>query len=183
MMTIEEEHDDDARREPVWCSACGIPYVPGTTHCSHCGQPLKTDAALEPPTPAAPAPAAATPDSAVAPAGSPPVTGGSTRPRRRRAPLTEEEIEATAAALVARAMAADAMAPPSATPLQPADGSAPLAEWPSAAELAPRVDTASPPSLRMSGKDRAWLIAGIVMCVLLVLLVIVFVRWFTANPI
>ena len=104
-----------------------------------------------------------------------------TRLPRRTAPASDAEIEAAAAAIVAQAKALDeARARPGGTDTTraPETLAAPHPElagdWP----VTRRAPSAPPPSLfaAMPERERIWLIAGIVLCVVLVLFAIAFAR-------
>ena len=176
MMESEGRQKDE---QVVWCAPCGMPHARGTTHCISCGAPLGETPVASTTTPAVPAVSAPLPSAPVivpAPApAAPPRADTASRTRRswRAAPpMSDSEVEATAAAIVARAMAAGASTPtdtpPDATqaapsPINLTSDSGPLV-WPDPI----------PPSL--SAKDRLWLIAGVACCVILLLALIVFVR-------
>lgn len=136
----------------VWCKACGIPYPAATVACDHCGRRLDWTNDV------------ASPD-AVAPAGRPrPIGLGMWRlPVRRGATHMEDDIEATAAAIVARARELDITYGIVAPPDQLAAPALPPAAFPA---LLVR-DGAGPTTVTPS-HQLAWLLAGLVLCVLLV---------------
>lgn len=168
--------------ELVWCRACGIPHDAGTVYCSFCRQPLVPVGTDEQPTGDGGAPDAtdATGDSRTgdlaraiaARAGQ----GRSPRGRpgmrwpvaRRSAPLTDDEIEVKAAAIVALARAEEAVEaahPKSGSP----EGSSILdeAEPLGQLELLPA----------MRERDQLWLVAGLFCCAFLIIFAIGFVRF------
>ena len=95
--------------------------------------------------------------------------------------MDDAAIEAAAAAIVARAMAEEAAtgspspgAGSPAPPFSPAGESAPGGTaWPAAA-LSPRHEVPVPPGL--PDKDRAWLIAGLILCALLIVFAVALSR-------
>ncbi|MGN6699183.1 MAG: hypothetical protein ACTHMR_13590 [Thermomicrobiales bacterium] len=179
MMESEARQKDE---QVIWCEPCGMPHARGTTHCISCGAPLGEAPAASTEAPAvlpASTPLLQTPEIMPAPpmpaSATPARTDTSTRGRRswRAAPpMSDSEVEATAAAIVARAMAAGVSAPADAPadstqvappPINLTSDSGPLV-WPDPV----------PPGL--PAKDRLWLIAGVACCVILLLALIVFVR-------
>ena len=177
----------------IWCAACGIPHASGTAYCSACRQPLDASVGddIVPP----PVRDAASRSNVVAalvlrgpqdltdrPGASPEESSGAEeaarrpvrqggalgrRIARRPRPLTEDEIEARAAAIVAQARSeelagADAP-PPLAPPTDPAFAADPLAYL----EFLPP----------LRDRDRQWLVAGLVCCAALVLFTVFFVRY------
>ena len=149
-----------------WCRSCGIPHAPETAYCGNCGTPLAEDplaAAALPPgsatmlTPHIP--------SALLPLARPsqaPSRGAIARRLRQPTPLSDAEVEAAAAALVREAQLLPATAPDLDLP--------PLAESEAAA-------------LRMSERDRRWLAAGFVCCLLLIAVAITFARFLGSAPV
>lgn len=194
-MMAAEERQHEPQPGPVWCGACGIPYGPDTTHCAHCGRPLaavsaRAGAGGAPPAPGPPlAGPAAVPAPAVGP-GLPGTTGGapaasagsSRRGKRRAAPMTDAEIEATAAALVARALAQSRAAGTEPAAGGPHADPPPIEAWPDAPSLARR-DESPPPAFQMARKDRLWLIAGIALCVIMIVLAVAFSRLLAASAV
>ena len=187
----------------IWCGICGIPYAAETVYCANCGAPLaplvddvattappsptlaspKAPAAL--PTPELETPLAAlvqerlsgTAETAPLPVASPgvrtldeafprPPRGLLDRVRQREQAMSEGEIDAAAAAIIAQARHADRF--------EPATGTMPDA-FSLLAGLAP--DPVLEEALRQRReRDRAWLIGGIVCCVLLIIFALVISR-------
>ena len=168
--------------ELVWCRACGIPHDAGTVYCSCCNQPMvPVDAADLPDPDDSLPPADTTGDDrtgvrarAIAARAA---QGWSPRQRpvarwplaRRPAPLTDEEIEEKAAAIVALARAEEA-AGLDRPPTTDDDKSALLDE----AEAFAQLDFLPP----LRERDRLWLVAGLFCCALLIIFAIGFVRFF-----
>lgn len=136
--------------QPNWCRPCGIPHPPDARACLHCGQPLSGASA----------------DVAGPGAFTPPARATLARqadpPAGRRAAKAAIDVEAEAAAIVARAMALEATAT-----------SAPTDQI--AARLAPPGPMPALPDqpryLPVTGRavlQRAWLVAGLLLCLLLV---------------
>lgn len=187
--TNRSSRSDQTGGAVLWCLSCGIPHPPGATHCSHCGKPLAVDSpvgsaadtppALAPavesdngpgplplpePVLAKPAPFRPTPTSLAARIGG-----------RRSAPMDDAAIEAAAAAIVARAMAEERAT--DASSLGPAGESAVAgAAWPDRLPPPPRE---APVPSGLPDKDRAWLIAGLVLCVLLIVFAVALSRQFS----
>lgn len=192
--------------EMRFCSHCGQSLAATTTD-SAAETPEDAPAVpLAPVMPAAarePAPAAppAPPASATEPAAPPPAPAGqphagqpqtpvpdssfvtrqsaSGRAPRRGAPASEAEIEAAAAAIVARALAAQQAqgAPAAHAAGEPLPASQPEPHPDLALPYTSGPDSSPSP---LQGKDRAWLMAGVVLCVLVVLVAVVFTRYVTA---
>lgn len=105
--------------------------------------------------------------------------GPLSRAARRSGPASEAEIEAAAAAIVARALAAQQAqsAPPAGDSAGEPGAIMPPEPQPDLAlPYTPGPDP-YPPMLKP--KDRAWLMAGIALCVLVVLIALVFTRYVT----
>lgn len=155
-MASDVSHPNESA--PVWCSACGIPHPAGTAYCSHCGRPLGEGAVAG----ASPAPAAVTvlPTRARAP-----LTGSlRARATRRSGPASDEEIDAAAAAIVARAMALEA---------RPA---APESAAPGKADSVPTTVESPLPLSILPARERLWVYAGLALCLLVMLIAIIFAR-------
>jgi hypothetical protein len=162
----------------IWCQQCGIPYAAGTAYCSDCGKelagamdtvPLKVEVASAPPVMPDTESSADDGDSApefdldaIYPSAPTSLMG---RIRQRPRPLSEDEVEAAAAMIVARAQDASA----------------------SVADEAPRdVLTLLPDLLpdpvvaaalqRRREQDRKWIIAGIVCSIILIVIALVLSR-------
>jgi hypothetical protein len=162
--------------EVVWCAACGIPHDAGATHCSFCSRPLKentasgdgisdeADDALDAQTGAL---ARAIADRAAAQRPSRPRRAAPWALPRRVAPLTDDEIDARAAAIVAQAR-------------QEEDEGATEALFPAGAGSMSDAEQVSQldflPPLRQ--RDREWLLAGLFCCIILIVGAIVIVRFF-----
>lgn len=182
----------------VWCDACGIPYAATTSHCRNCGAPLAGDtviAATGQPETAAPEGAGVAP---VAPAwlGEVPAPTGTLgqfqiegwalhqlrapigtlgrRLGKPARPLGDDEVEAAAAAIIARAQAADLVAVADETPLAPRDA---LAFLP---DLLPDPVVESALQKRRE-RDRLWLIAGVVCSIVLILCALAFSRYLAGG--
>ena len=181
------------RREVVWCQACGIPHEAGTVYCNFCSQPLIViDDHPAAPTADAP-PLAASPEAAEAQPDAPgEATDGQTgalaraiaaraaqgrvaRPMpairwpmpRRAVVLSEEEIEAKAAAIVALARAEE-RAGLDATSRPAPPGSDLLQEE----GLSPEIGFIPP----LRERDQLWLLGGLFGCALLILAAVALVR-------
>lgn len=187
-MTAGGDGATTGTRAAVWCGTCGIPYAAETAYCAMCGAPLvapdveagATRTALSAPDESGGSAAirSATPGESqiaapdvpeAAPQSPDPLPGGRTldeafpgpprglldRVRQRQRTLSEDEIDAAAAAIIAQAR--------------------------HAAALAPLVDPAPDPVVedalqRRRDRDRAWLIGGILCCVLLILFALIVSR-------
>jgi hypothetical protein len=164
--------------EVVWCPSCGIPHEAGATHCSFCHPPLAQGAVgdeldFEGMTEAEEARTGAL-GRAIAGrvATQRPPRGRRASPwalPKRLQPLSEDEIEARAAAIVAQASKEEASG--AAVPLF-TDGSGPVSED----ELLRQLDFLPP----LRQRDRDWLLAGIFCCVILILGAVVIARYFAA---
>ncbi len=179
-----EQEASIAEQDVIWCGKCGIPYAAPMTHCSLCGAPLADE--RDPFAAASRAPRAAvqlTPASdqgareAAAPsAGSlsplptfPPMVSGNLirRLRQHQEAMSDEEVDAAAAALVARARAEER--------LVAADPAARDALERSSAYLPdPRLEAALQ---QRRERDRLWLIAGFVCCVVLIIVALAISRY------
>ena len=184
----------------IWCTSCGIPYAPGTPYCANCHQPLidpreatgSADPDPEPIVARAPESAGArTPESAPAPAPAPddappgfdldavyPAPPGSLLDRIRKRPqaLSEDQVEAAAAEIIARARAEMAVEAVQRGDLPPAPRDA-LALLP---DLLP--DPVVEDALRRRReRDRAWLIAGFIASAVLILIAIAYSRYLAAG--
>ena len=151
--------------------------VPGTAAVGHVGpaEPLGEPAADTEPL------AQLVPAASAEPAKRRDRAARATRLPRRTTPASDAEIEATAAAIVARAKALDEARERSEganTTQVPETLAAPHPEpaddWP----VARQAISSPPPSLfaAMPERDRIWLIAGIVLCVVLILFAVFFAR-------
>ena len=184
----------------IWCGSCGIPYAAETVYCANCGAPLAAlaDVALlvtsEPPAPpqdplarqgtaadsqpvAPPLPDVGAPLAASVPITPPgvrtldaafpaPPRGLLERVRPRQQALSDDEIDAAAAAIIAQARHTER--------LDRATGAAPEA-FALLTGLAP--DPVLEEALRQRrDRDRAWLIGGIVCCVLLIVVALIVSR-------
>src|SRR5690348_1061371 len=101
MMEPEARQKDE---QVIWCEPCGMPHARGATHCISCGAPLGE--APPAPTEAPAVPPASTPllqTPAITPAPTTPPRADTTARGRRswRAapPMSDSEVEATAAAI------------------------------------------------------------------------------------
>jgi hypothetical protein len=162
----------------VWCLACGIPHEVGATHCSYCHQPLAEGGVSDGASAETTSAGVDVHTGALARAIADRVATG--RPPRQRSaspwalpkrwqPLTDEEIEARAAAIVAQAYKEEADG--SAVPLF-TDGSETLTED----ELLGQLDFMPP----LRQRDREWLVAGMVCCVILIIGAAIIARYFAA---
>lgn len=171
-------------RDIVWCLNCGIPYPANTLACSHCGQLLApapgpdTTTTLGPsheqPVVATVAGATTAPLAPVRTLLAAPVTavaGARATPRasRRPAPASEAEIDAAAAAIVARALELSV----NDTSVSAAPDAASSPDVPSR----PIVTS----GMTMAAKDRVWLVAGVVLCLLLVISAAAFARYLATS--
>jgi hypothetical protein len=168
--------------ELVWCRACGIPHDAGTVYCSFCNQPMVPVDPNAEPAGGDDAPlATASPDdsqtgvlaraiAARSAQGRGPRQrpGGRWKLSRRPAPLTDDEIEARAAAIVALARAEEAAGLDRPQPTD-SDKPSPLDE----AETFAALDFLPP----LRERDQLWLVAGLFCCALLILFAIGFVRF------
>jgi hypothetical protein len=160
----------------IWCPSCGIPHEVTATHCSLCHQPLvDIQAGSDGPND----------DTAAEAPGTQTATLGRTLaaqvvtqrpPRQRRAApwpvqrprqaLTDDEIEARAAMIVALARKEEAVG---VTVSPDADGLKSVTDD----EL---LELDFLPPLRQ--RDREWLLAGLICCVLLIMGAVAIVRFF-----
>jgi hypothetical protein len=162
--------------EVVWCAACGIPHDAGATHCSFCSRPLKENTASgddisadadDAPDTQTGALARALADRAATQRPARQRRAGPWALPRRVAPLTDDEIDARAAAIVAQARqeedegATEALFPPEAGSM-------------SDAELISQLDFLPP----LRRRDREWLLAGLFCCIILIVGAVVIVRFF-----
>jgi hypothetical protein len=173
----------------IWCNTCGIPYAPTMTHCSHCGAPLAGDtttaAGVVAPVAAAPAlPVARPTDAAPAPvvtaapqvtlpaalpANTPPGLLG--RIRTRQQSMSDDEVDAAAAAIIAQARAEELGSDVAPVPREALD----LLQ-----DFLP--DPVVQQTLRdRRERDRLWLIAGVVCCVLLLLFALAISRYMSVG--
>ena len=177
----------------VWCNTCGIPYAPTMTHCSHCGAPLAGDtldtvggAAIAPAVLACPvvavadnlppADVAAAPQSATVPLtpAIPPVTTppgllGRICPRQQA--MSDDEVDAAAAAIIARARAEELGGDVAPVPREALD----LLQ-----DFLP--DPAVQQALQQRReRDRLWLIAGVVCCILLLIFALAISRYMSVG--
>jgi hypothetical protein len=168
----------------VWCQACGIPYASDTTYCANCAAPLAdtTEASVSDAEIPLVSPRVLDDESLVdaddavpgfdldAVYPTPPTTVLG-RLRKRPRPLSEDEVEAAAAAIIARAReevanGADDTEPRDALDLLP--------------DLLP--DPVVERSLQeRQERDRAWIIAGIVCSVLLIICALAFSRYLAGG--
>lgn len=168
----------------IWCGKCGIPYASTLTHCSLCGAPLADErdpfaiapgvsrAAVQT-TPASDpeaAAAAAVIEESLPPMPTlPPTASGGLigRVRQRQSTMSEDEVDAAAAAIIARARAEEQLV-----------AANPAAR--EALELSPAYlpdpKLAAALQLRRE-RDRLWLIAGFVCCVVLIIVALVIGRY------
>jgi hypothetical protein len=161
----------------VWCPVCGIPHGVEATHCSVCRRRLvgsdegDGDEAAVDASDAQTGALGRAIAARVATQGSP--RGGRAAPwrlPRLRQPLSDEEIDARAAAIVAQARkeeASGAVASLADDGLLPPGSGEPLI-----------ADLDFLPPLRQ--RDREWLLAGIVCCVILIVGAVVIARYFAA---
>lgn len=172
----------------VWCSTCGIPYAPTTTHCSHCGAPLAGDtpdavggaapvlaaparlasAADESPTSVVAA-APQLPLPSVPPVNTPPGLLG--RIRSGKPVMSDDEVDAAAAAIIAQARAEQLGGDVAPVPREALD----LLQ-----------DYLPDPVVQQAlqerrERDRFWLIAGVVCCVLLMLFALAISRYMSVG--
>ena len=184
----------------IWCATCGIPYAPTMTHCSHCGAPLNADPvglpALVNPASAAPRTDVGTSGDAPAPVeggeltddrpvplsaelisplpveGAPLATRGLLdRVRQRQHVMSEDEVDAAAAAIIARARAEEQLLGASAAPRD-------------ALDLLPNLlpDPVVERALQQRReRDRIWLIVGVVCCVLLIIFALAISRYMSIG--
>ena len=172
----------------VWCNTCGIPYAPTTTHCSHCGAPLAGDTpdavGGAAPVPAAPALPLATADESptsvvaaapqlplpsVPPVNTPPGLLG--RIRSGKPVMSDDEVDAAAAAIIAQARAEELGGDVAPVPREALD----LLQ-----------DYLPDPVVQQAlqerrERDRLWLIAGVVCCVLLMLFALAISRYMSVG--
>lgn len=173
----------------VWCNACGIPYASTMTHCSHCGAPLADDPSsvvggvvIAPAVPVRSV-ASAAPESlepvvgaapqltfpAALPATTPSGLLGRIRPRQQ--PMSDDEVDAAAAAIIAQARVEElgsnaAPVPPEALDLLQ--------------DFLP--DPVVQQALReRRERDRLWLIAGVVCCVMLLIFALAISRYMSVG--
>src|SRR3954447_26558245 len=174
----------------VWCQRCGIPYAAGTSYCTDCGNELATTAAVPRSGSAQPvivdnaSEVEATSAPLVVPDMESPADDGDSVPgfdldaiypseppslmgriRKRPRPLSEDEVEAAAAVIIARAQEASANG----------------AEEPPRDALAILPDLLPDPFVeaalqRRREQDRKWIIAGIVCSVILIIVALAFSR-------
>ena len=186
------ERDASERDGVVWCAACGIPYAPTTPYCDSCHQPLQVgpggelSAALAVLADDADSDATDTrsivDSSDLAPALviSPVAEVAVAQPLRQRGvlgrrfarrprPLTEDEIETRAAAIVAQARAEELAGIDEPFEL---DDEADMADDDEDEPVA-YVDFLPP----LRQRDRQWLGAGLVCCVVLIVFAAFFVRF------
>lgn len=170
-------------RDIVWCLNCGIPYPANTLACSHCGQLLAPAPGPDTTTTLGPSheqPVVATVAGATTAPLAPvrtllaPVTAVAgarltTRASRRPAPASEAEIDAAAAAIVARAL--ELTVNDTSVSAAPAAASSP--------DVPSRPIVTS--GMTMAAKDRVWLVAGVVLCILLVILAAAFARYLATS--
>jgi hypothetical protein len=163
----------------IWCQPCGIPYAAGTPFCSNCGKelaantdatPLKAQDLSAPPvlldeeSSVDDRDASAEIDlDAIYPAAPPSLMG---RIRKRPRPLSEDEVEAAAAMIIARAQEASANG---ADEESPGDALALLPDL----LPDPVVEAAL---LQRREQDRKWIIAGIVCSIILIIIALAFSR-------
>ena len=174
----------------IWCNTCGIPYAPTMTHCSHCGAPLADDTttgvggvALAPAVQARPVAAptdevvpapvvAATPQltfPAAPPVTTPPGLLGRIRPRQQ--PMSDDEVDAAAAAIIAQARAEELGSDVAPVPREALD----LLQ-----DFLPDPVVQQKLQERRE-RDRVWLIAGVVCCVLLMLFALAISRYMSIG--
>jgi hypothetical protein len=162
--------------EVAWCAACGIPHDAGATHCSFCSRPLKEntasgddnfDEADDAPDSQTGALARALADRAATQRPSRQRRAGLLALPRRVAPLTDDEIDARAAAIVAQAQQKEDEGETEA--LFPADAGSM-----SDAELISQLDFLPP----LRQRDREWLLAGLFCCAILIIGAVIIVRFF-----
>jgi hypothetical protein len=157
----------------VWCPSCGIPHAVEATHCSLCSRPLAESDEDE--ADATPAEQEARTSALARAIAERAATQRSPRQRRAgpwtvpglRKPLTDDEIEARAAAIVAQARKEedDGTAVPLFT-----DGSRPLSDE----EMLSQLEFLPP----LRQRDREWLLAGLLCCVFLIIGAVAIVRFF-----
>jgi hypothetical protein len=183
--------------EMRFCSHCGQSLAAATTETaadSLQSAPAVGAAAPEPVPPMAPTaetdagrasePAPVFPAPILAPvvpplSAAPQPRGPLSRAGRRSGPASEAEIEAAAAAIVARALAAQqAQAAPPAGDSAGEPGAVMLPE-PQPDLALPYTPGPDPYPPMLKPKDRAWLMAGIALCILVVLIALVFTRYVT----
>lgn len=176
-----------AEQAVIWCGKCGIPYAVTMTHCSLCGAPLADPSdpfaaapQVVPPVVAAPSPERqpmtgpgegvpalpSLPATAIAPS-----VGLLGRMRQRPQAMSDEEVDAAAAAIIARARAEERLA-----------GDNPLA--PASPDLLPSLlpDPATEAALQhRRDRDRLWLIAGFVCCVILIIVALAISRYTSSG--
>jgi hypothetical protein len=179
-----QQQPTEAGRTAIWCAACGIPYAADTLYCANCGAQLadmpdtaagEVDAAASPAEGLDPASPTETEDvppeidlDAVYPA---PPTSLLGRIRQRQRPLSEDEVEAAAAVIIARAQEEIANGAEEASPRDA------LALLP---DLLP--DPVVEAALqRRRERDRLWIIAGIVCSILLILIALAFSRYLAGG--
>lgn len=177
----------------IWCNTCGIPYAPTMTHCSHCGAPLADDTAagiggvapapvvqarpvVEPTDETIPAPVVAAAPQFIFPS-APPPTPSTTPPgllgriRPRQQPMSDDEVDAAAAAIIAQARAEELGSDVAPVPREALD----LLQ-----------DYLPDPVVQQKlqerrERDRVWLIAGVVCCVLLMLFALAISRYMSIG--
>jgi hypothetical protein len=176
-----------AEQTVIWCGKCGIPYAATMTHCSLCGAPLADPsdpfAAAPQVVPSAAATSRTESQSMIEPETFvpvlPPLQSATVAPsagllgriRQRPQGMSDDEVDAAAAAIIARARAEERLA-----------GDDSLA--PMTAELLPSLlpDPATEAALlQRRQRDRVWLIAGFVCCVILIVVALAISRYTSSG--
>jgi len=161
----------------IWCRSCGIPHDAEATHCSFCSQPLAEDIESDGVNAAAGTEATDAGTGALGRALADRVAAQ--RPPRKRSagpwslpglrqPLSDDEIDARAAAIVAQARKEEASG--EAKPL--------FVTGPGVVSDDDLLELEFLPPLRQ--RDREWLLAGLICCVLLIMGAVAIVRFFAA---
>lgn len=182
-----ERPEAEAAGTAIWCGACAIPYAPATVYCANCGALLADDTGAV--AGGAFMPTAAPPIRAegegilvtpVADAAAPPPTGVATssvpsgfvgRIRQRQHVMSDAEVDAAAAAIIARAREAEQSADTAPGPRGALDFLPDFLPDP-AIEAALR---------RRRERDHLWLVAGVICCVALIIFALVVSRYMSTG--
>ncbi len=182
-----ERPESNAAGTVIWCGACAIPYASATVYCANCGALLAADTGapagetflptIAPPLRAETGGAPATP--MIAASALPPpvivaprVSGGFVdRIRQRQHVMSEAEVDAAAAAIIARAREVEDSTDAVSGPRGALDFLPDISPDP-AIEVALQ---------RRRERDRLWLIAGVICCVALIIFALVVSRYMSIG--